>query len=73
MDYFETDITNPFFAGYAMEYDEAFSRKVDNILDRCGAKLPAYQLTEELIKEGISPESLSPSDFLLLDTVFDVC
>lgn len=72
MNFLGMNIDNSFFAGYAMECDEAFNRKMNNILDRCGARLPAYQLTEELKREGISLENLSPDELQLLDAVFDV-
>lgn len=73
MNYFEVDITNSLFAGYALECDESFSRKINNILNRCGARLSASQLTEELIKEGINPKSLSPDELNIIDEIFDCC
>lgn len=73
MNYFETDITNPLFGYYAMECDEAFSRKVNNILDRCGARLSASQLTEELKREGLDPMSLSQNELNIIDESFDCC
>lgn len=73
MNYFSTDITNPFFAGYAMDCDREFEARINSILTRNGKSLAASKLTEELQKEGISIESLSPGDMALIDATFNVC
>lgn len=72
MNYLDTDITNPFFAGYAMDCDREFEARINSILARNGESLAASKLTEELQKEGISVESLSPGDTALIDATFDV-
>lgn len=69
MDYLSTDITNPFFAGYAFECD--FKSKIDSIVREYGTNIKASVLTEELIKRGIKPESLTPHELSIIDETFE--
>lgn len=72
MDYLNTDITNPFFQGYANESDELFNfkEKVKKIA-MCGSRVEASELTSRLIKEGVKPEDMTPSQLKIIDDIFD--
>lgn len=74
MNWFDADITNPFFAGYAFECDTDydFKEKIKSIAQSEGTIMPASKLTEELKLAGIDFDRLSDSQKSLIDETFDV-
>lgn len=73
MNNLNTDITNQFFQGYANEVDEIFDfqEKIESIIMRCGNRLEASELTEQLKKEGLEPNALTPYQLRVIDRTFD--
>lgn len=72
MEYLSTDTSNPFFYGYMCSQEQqGVNGIVRQIVEECGTRIKASELTKKLEEKGLDINNLTPSELNLIDGTFD--